>query len=346
MRYFCILLLGLISTSITKTFAAPSVHALFSRKVEEKADEAGKATSNLNKNNNNSIIVTPSINATILDHKGHDITSSFQIRIYSPDSLPANNTNTNTTTNNNSLSPRNNPNYHHHHTRQLPTSRPLTTCPPGSTFYESYCNPTNAHPGSLQAYTIICHSVVPQRDPLTGQPLTGGGFIPPQTIASRRRDGHCHDDEICVPGLGAGRSRFGRRVATCVRRGLFVELVSWSAGGGGERSKVGEGVGEGGGVVEAGEQGGFGDAVQASMVMSRTDESTPVEVAGFEVDAVETTAEADGKNGVVRKTSRCRDCLELETKRLGPGVEALKVQTTLLTTGAVAGVLWLAVVSG
>ena len=239
---------------------------------------------------------TPAINATVVDRAGHDITSSFQIRFYNPRASM-------TTTNNNSLS-----------NRQVVSSRPINGCSSGS-FHESFCTPEDNKTGSLQSYTIICHVVVPLLD-AAGAPISR--FVPIQTVASRTRDGHCEDHEICVPGLGAGRSRSGRRMASCVRTEYFVNYISW-----GDHRQQGLHLG----------------GTQASVVVSQPDETTPMEVAAFRVDAETTSMSSVQKN-------TCRDCLELETDQFRPRTEGLKVQTTLLTTGAMAGVLWLAIISG
>ena len=245
------------------------------------------------------------INATILDHAGHDITSSFQIRVYYPEKVLPSITN-------HSLS-----------NRQASHHRGLFTCSDGGIFFESFCTPEDNEPGSLKSYTIICHHLVLATntwgfpDMLLGEyePI---GYIPNQTIEPRPRGGHCADNEICVDGLGARKSTSGRRMASCVSTDSFIKLIKW--GDNDERTLSLEGR-------------------KASMVASGLDESTPLEVDTFEVDT-ETTASSNNQN------SKCRDCVRLETDEFEATTEGLKVQTTLLTTGAVAGVLWLAIMSG
>ena len=248
---------------------------------------------------------TTLLNATVLDRAGHDITSAFQLRVYYPEYHSTSSTN-------NSLS-----------NRQVSYSRSIHTCTIGGIFMESFCTPQDNKTGSLQSYTVVCHHIAPAPDPedfpdaLLGDyaPIS---FIPNQQIVSRRRDGHCAEGEICVPGIGAGKSRSGRRMASCVRSEYFIKYINW-----GDNH-------EGGMALEG---------MAASLVASQLDGKTPFEVDSFEVDT-ETTADSSGQK------KKCRDCVELETDKFEATTEGLKIQTTLLTTGAMAGVLWLAIMSG
>ena len=240
----------------------------------------------------------PRINATVLDHTGHDLTSSFRVMLYHPQAA---------LDLNHSLSG-----------RSAPRSRPLTECPTGI-FHESFCTPENNKAGSLQSYRIICHVVVPMTYTAgdTANALLTG-FIPDQTVKSRPRNGHCAENEICVPGRGAATSRSGRLVASCVSTQLFVEYASWD---------------------NQGQQGLDLGGMSASMVLSQLDGSTPKEVDAFQIDGAANTG-----NHLQKKS--CRDCMELTSGEFGSGTESLDVEATLLTTGALAGLLWLAITSG
>ena len=241
---------------------------------------------------------TPAINATILDNGGQDITSSFQIMLYHPQVTPITN---------NSLS-----------NRQATLSRPINVCSAGA-FYESFCTPEHNKAGSLQSYIIICNVVVPVFDTAEdGEIAVHIGFIPNQAIESRLRNGHCAKNEICVPGLGAGISRSGRRMASCVSTQFFVKYINSGNNG---------------------QQGFDLGGMSASMVVGQLDGTTPMEVDTFEIDAETNT-------GRTMQKKTCRDCMELKSGQFGSETEALKVETTLLTTGAMAGVLWLAILSG
>ena len=73
-------------------------------------------------------------------------------------------------------------------------------------------------------------------------------------------------------------------------------------------------------------------------VVSDLEGAAPTELDTLEIEA--------GKQGVEVEKEVCRDCLDLGTGALPQGTDSLKVEARLLTTGAVAGVLWLAVMSG
>ncbi len=256
----------------------------------------------------NSATNTP-IDVTIKDHAGQNITSSFQIMLYySPE------TSTNITTNKNLSN------------RQVTASRPLNECPGTAVFIRSYCTPEHDKPGSLQRYTIVCvHSTViindhefPTENSLWLGFANAVGAVPVHRYTTTQRDGHCNDDEICVPGLGKERSRSGKVMASCVGTEYFVKYINW-----GENQRQSLDL----------------EGKTASMVVSRLDGTTPVEVDTFEADT-ETTI------GGAVQTRRCRDCMELQTDRFAADTEGLKLGTRLLTAGAMAGVLWLAIGSG
>ena len=246
------------------------------------------------------------INATIFDHTGHDITSSFQIRWYYPEVF-ANNVA------NNSLSK-----------RQETFSRPVNECPGVADFRESFCTPEVDKAGSLQRYTIVCRETFTMIDGVES-PIQNDLYLtyaaivgaPPMTRQETfRRDGHCDKDEICVSGLGIEASARGKRMASCVRNEYFIKYISW--GNNQQQNNDLEGK-------------------MASMLVSQQDGTTPIEVDTLEVDT-ETA-------GVVQE-NRCRDCVELKTTRFGADTRNLRFQTRLLTAGTMAGVLWLAIASG
>ena len=86
------------------------------------------------------------------------------------------------------------------------------------------------------------------------------------------------------------------------------------------------------------------------MVVSQPDGNTPLEVDKFTMQplvAHDNTGTGDERTAVTPGVqSQCRDCMELETQQFVKGTERLKAQATLLTTGAAAGILWLALLSG
>ena len=249
----------------------------------------------------------PPIHATILDHTGHDITSSFQIMVYHPQA---------TLIANDSLS-----------TRQASLSRLLNDCPTG-TFHESFCTPEHNKAGSLQSYRIMCNVLVAvgMTHGLTTSALLSG-FIPDQTVRSRARDGHCADHEICIPGPEPRRARPGRRVAKCVSTQSFINLINWGNNNNNDQEPL----------LQPGLD--F-EGMSISTVLSLKDGTTPTEVDSFQI-------EADSSAGAPRVQKKsCRDCTELTSDQLSSETGGLKVKATLLTTGGMAGLLWLAILSG
>ena len=91
------------------------------------------------------------------------------------------------------------------------------------------------------------------------------------------------------------------------------------------------------------------DGAMASVVVSKGDGLTPVEVKMFDVEARISADGAGGASDTGEKrwqSKKCTDCLDLETDAFAKGTDLLRMQTTLLTTGAVAGILWLLITSG
>ena len=79
------------------------------------------------------------------------------------------------------------------------------------------------------------------------------------------------------------------------------------------------------------------------MLVSKPDQSTPIEVDTFDVEA---EVAGNGDTASPGTVDKCRDCMDLETQQFKKGTESLKAGATMLSTGAIAGVLWLAVMSG
>ena len=78
---------------------------------------------------------------------------------------------------------------------------------------------------------------------------------------------------------------------------------------------------------------------QVRMIASKEDGSTPQEVDMFSLVAMDSGGQAVQSN-------RCQDCLELKSDILTLKIDELKTETMLLTAGTVAGILWLAILSG
>ncbi len=215
-------------------------------------------------------------------------------------------------------------------------SRPINTCHGHggvSIFISSECQPEQGKPGSLQAYQTICHRIVEGYDPWTGTsdgPFAANGTSEYPTF----RNGHCTDNEICVNGLGAARSRSGHRMASCISTEFFVHMIE-SGTRNVNKSRIR--------TVEL-------EGKMLNMMFSETNGNTPLEADTLAAKPIFASDHlgADGEGAAFHDDSlkKCRDCMELETQQFEKGVEGLKTQVRLLTTGAAAGILWLALVSG
>ena len=85
------------------------------------------------------------------------------------------------------------------------------------------------------------------------------------------------------------------------------------------------------------------DDMQVYAAMSESDETTAMELSNLEVDASNSRKMVD--EGAVQ-SFRCRNCVDLNTDSFNADTNALKVQATLLTSGAMTGILWLGLLSG
>lgn len=151
-------------------------------------------------------------------------------------------------------------------------------------------------------------------------------FYPGIPISIRLK-GQCNENEICVDGAngvsGDGWNRLGRRsIASCVRKDYFTRMISMSGKAADERSPLSDLNGK-----------------RAQVVVSKLDETTPLEVNKFDVE----TFNAKGDT-VQRK--ECHDCLDLSTDKFGPDLKGLKAEATLMKAGVTAGIIWVAVMSG
>ena len=269
-----------------RAFAFSRVSSYLPRDVaQEASDSSDPASSNIAPSSSSATTPDPAINATITDHDGQDITSSFQIMLYHEPPIPAIGNLT---------------------SRQATLSRPINHCAYG-VFRESFCTPQNNISHSLQSYRIICDYVY----------YVTGRFVPDQAVGLTQRDGHCEDDEICVPGLGPAISRTGRRMASCVKKFYFIKYLN--RGDNGQRSFNLSGM-------------------YASMMVSNMDGTVPEEV-----DMFDTEAGAESSGPV--QSEKCRDCMALTTHPFAVRTEDLKAEVRMLRTGMIAGILWLAILS-
>lgn len=150
---------------------------------------------------------------------------------------------------------------------------------------------------------------------------------PPQTT---RRTARCEPDEVCIT------TKRHTTEANCVKEVYFTLIMNnWN------------GVQTANGLLNSIEAGDSRNDpfhrlgnMTASMVLSNKNGTAPIEVDTFATDAGVTGGQ------VPMQSDKCRDCMDLETKPFQPETDSLKTEVKLLTTGAAAGILWLAIMSG
>ena len=189
----------------------------------------------------------------------------------------------------------------------------IDSCPGNETFIESHCTPRDNEEASLQAYGFTCRQIVNHWRAITGEYL---GMVP----AYRTRNGHCKPMEVCVDGFAS------KRIASCVHNSLFDDYMIDKDGN-----------------IKGMLSGEIFDVSKAYAVLSKKDLSTPMETDSMGIGSWVASSSL-AKGSVQTKT--CRDCVELETDTLQPTPDSFKLEATLLSTGAMAGILWLFLASG
>ena len=171
----------------------------------------------------------------------------------------------------------------------------------------------------MQRYTVFCREILqPPNGYRPGQPTHDD--VAPQIPQTHGEAGSCDDDEICVNGLY--RRTGYSAVARCVKQEDFRILADDS----------------GDSNVQLGNR-------MASVVLSREDASRPLG-AGSMGAAYAESGQVLTREEMELQSQTCQDCFELNTPRLAEETDKLKVEASLVTAGAVAGVVWLAVLSG
>ena len=199
--------------------------------------------------------------------------------------------------------------------RQVSTSviSVIDSCYENETFIESHCTPQDDQESPLQAYSYTCRGMIHHWHSITNQYM---GRRP----VYRTRSGHCEPAHVCVDGFGT------KQIASCVHTSLFDDYMIDKDGN-----------------VKGMLAGEIFDVVKAFAVLSSQDKNTLIGTDSMSIDAWHNTA-ALAKGAV--QTAKCRDCADLETGLLQPNTDSLKVQATLMSTSAVAGIVWLALSAG
>ena len=167
----------------------------------------------------------------------------------------------------------------------------------------------------MQRYVIYCR---PRAAPQNWYDTEGRGLTHLPPVMGEQ--GSCDPDEICLNGLW--RVTRYSAVARCVKKDDFRVMTG---GGGGESD------------VQLGNR-------MASVVLSREDGSIPMS-ADFLGAAY---AESGTTYGDSMKTNSrsCSDCSELALQKTAPDTNSLKVEASVMTAGAMVGVVWLSLLSG
>ena len=190
--------------------------------------------------------------------------------------------------------------------------RLINECYSNETFVESHCTPDEDEDAALGAYVYTCRKVV-EHWRATGEYM---GFAP----AYQSRHGRCEPNEVCVEGFGT------QQIASCVHTSLFDDYTI-----------------DKNGRIRGMLNGEVFDVAKAWAVISKTDQSTAMTSKRMGI-ATWNSAALGGRGTVQSK--RCRNCADLETDVLAPDMDSLRLEATLMSTGAVAGILWLAMGAG
>ena len=217
--------------------------------------------------------------------------------------------------------------------RQASFSRPINFCESQTAkFLGSRCKHSDpslpAHNrASLQDYFITCHEEEPEQDPR--RPLAEIACAvsrynstrvgPDYRVLGNDAPGRCAQEEICIDGQGRGR------IAFCVSTEYFVRMIMR-----GDR--------------QDGEKVGGLEGKTAQIIVSHSDESTPMRVQGMDLTAG-VTGNVNAGASVVQE-QKCQHCFELGTQNFGEGTDFLQREASLMAaTTVAAGVVFL-VVSG
>ncbi len=235
------------------------------------------------------------------------------------------------------------------HDRQLGKVTYINECLPWGSFKESRCDVWRNRIGSVQSWTKTCYRFVTHY----GQ----NGVPTGSSMQQYYRDGHCEMDEVCVNSFGASLGGAKRpTIATCIAKSEFgptldrgksglkriLDAVLDSLRGPGSPPKQPKVDSTDKSFSENG--GNSGKGSNAAITISQADGQTPIEAKTMEFS---TWNDADGDAGVIDKQNgeKCRMCSDLEAK-VGSNPDHLRFETSLLTAGTMAGILWIAILSG
>ena len=228
--------------------------------------------------------------------------------------------------------------------RQLSKITYINDCLPWDAFKESRCTPLPNKLGSLQSWTKTCYKFVTHHD---SQGIPSGS-----SLHQYRREGYCATDEICVNTYGSPLAgKRGPLIAMCIAKSDYHPPLDRQKSG---LKRLLDAVLETIRVPPSPKQpkidssdssGGSGRSSGATVSMSQADGQTPIEADTLKLA---TWNGADGQEiepGALQ-SHKCRDCTDLEVANLASDSDHLKLEARMLTTGAMAGILWIALMSG
>ncbi len=266
------------------------------------------------------------LSISVLSPNGTDVTSAFQTRVYyrakveiphpDPNSL-----NESTPTNFADLNPRGTLTYSY-------LGRPIGgdgICKSRTAkFQHSVCSRSLGVRSTVQDFVVFCQETeeayAAQNPRYTPRPSTAnrGGHAStsyePHIPPILDEEGECFSDEICMDGIFKDRGY--PALASCVTEEDFVEDENEDLDLGGLNAKI---------------------------TVTNLGSRRPVTMRKMEIKAAGPDSSASSSR-TNHKT--CGSCSDLAAGPLTPDVESLKVEASLMTAGAVAGILWIALASG
>ena len=198
--------------------------------------------------------------------------------------------------------------------RQVGGARLINKCASRTALFRfSHCHHEDGVAGSMQKYITYCKEMSSQ---IVDEDGAYRIWHEPPVLGEV---GYCQEDEICMNGLWR-RTGFSA-VARCVKKDDFKMIF-----GDGADSHV-----------------ALGNRL-ASMVLSRYDGLTPLGVGSMEAAYAESGPVDPSKSESFEEKpdSACKGCFELSTPKSAPETDNLKIEASLITAGALGGVLWLA----
>ena len=255
------------------------------------------------------------ISTTILSPNGTDITSSFRTMVYYPPKVVAPDPTPTSPDKSSTLNPRGTLTYSY-------LGRPIGgdgMCrSPTAEFQHSVCKRTLGLTSRVQDFLVYC-----QESP-SPQPSTANRGGPAGTSYQRHdppvlaEEGSCWDDEICIDGIFADQGY--PALASCVLEEDYNHNEDEDI----EEELEGRG---------------------AQITVTALDGRAPMRMRNLEIEAAR-RGNRYGGSGRLETIRECGDCFQLKTKALAAGTTHLKMEATAMTAGAMAGILWVTVLSG